>query len=755
MRLHFAFSHIQNKTMKYYLFIVGLLFPYAVFSQNILGKVTNENNEPLIGASVFWAYTTIGTTTGIKGEFELSTKGVSTKKLIASYVGHIPDTIEVNDQTFIVFKLKESQTLNEVVVKAQRDGVIISDLEPIKTEQITQTELGKAACCDLAGCFETQTTVQPQTTNVITNSKELRILGLSGVYNQVLVDGFPMIQGLTYTYGISSIPGTLVDNIYISKGANSVLQGFESISGQINVETKEPDKTDKLFLNAYINSFSEKHLNANYAVKKGKWRNLTAFHTVQPANKFDRDNDNFLDLPKLTRYMVSNKLKYGNDKDWGWNSRIGLRYLNEQRIGGQTFFNSDTDKGSTEVYGQTVNINQPEVWTKTGYRLNDQHNFVLFASSFYQDQESYFGTVKYDANQTNFYGNLQYELSYGKNVLKTGFSFRHLNLDEDIAFTENSLNRTYAGNYLREENIAGVFAENTLKLLNDKMTWVAGVRVDNHNQFGTIVTPRTLLKYDITPNTIIRANIGTGWRTVNLFSENIGLLVSSRDIVFAEQLEPEKALNTGINFTQKFNADNVTGFFSADYYRTDFQNQIFPDYDTDPTKTIIENFTGKSVSNTFQAEVYLNFWRQFEFKTGYSFLDVYREIAGQKVLLPFNPRHKVVTTLGYKPFSDKFHIDMNIHWYGQQRLPNTQSNPPEFQRPDFSENYMIFNAQFTYNLKNFEIYAGCENIFDFRQERPIIGWQDPFGQFFDTSSVWGPTRGRELYIGVRFKIPSE
>lgn len=745
----------SSETMIKYIFIVGLLFPCALFSQSILGKVTNDNNEPLVGATVFWANTTIGAKTGIKGEFELTTKDISTKLLIASYVGHTPDTIEISNQTFVVFKLSESHTLNEVVVKAQRDGVIISDLEPIKTEQITQTELGKAACCDLAGCFETQTTVQPQTTNVVTNSKELRILGLSGVYNQVLIDGFPMIQGLTYTYGISNIPGTLVDNIYVSKGANSVLQGFESISGQINVETKEPDKTDKLFLNAYMNSFLEKHLNANFVVKNGKWSNLTAFHTVQPANEIDRDDDNFLDLPRLTRYMVSNKLKYGNDKDWGWNSRIGLRFVNEQRIGGQTSFNENTDKGSTEVYGQTVNINQPEMWTKTGYRLNDQHNFALFASGFYQNQNSYFGTVKYDASQTNFYGNLQYELSYGNNILKTGFSFRHLILNESIAFTENTIQRTYAGEYLRKENTAGIFAENTLKLFNDKLTWIAGLRADNHNQFGSIVTPRTLLKYDVTPKAIVRVNIGTGWRTVNLFSENINLLVSSRDIVSTEQLEPEIALNTGVNFTQKFDAENVTGFFSADYYRTDFQNQIFPDYDTDPTKAIIENFTGKSVSNTFQAEVYLNFWRKFEFKTGYSFLDVYREIDGQKVLLPFNPRHKVVTTLGYKPLSEKYHFDVNIHWYGQQRLPNTQSNPPEFQQPGFSENFMLVNAQFTYNFKIFELYAGCENIFDFRQKRPITAWQDPFGQYFDTSSVWGPTRGREFYVGVRYRMMRE
>jgi len=261
--------------------------------------------------------------------------------------------------------------------------------------------------------------------------------------------------------------------------------------------------------------------------------------------------------------MVSNKLKYGNDQDWGWNSRIGLRYLNEQRIGGQTFFNPETDKGSTSAYGQTVNINQPEIWTKTGYRLNDQHNFVLYASSFYQNQKSYFGTVKYDAEQTNFYGNLQYELDYKSNSLKTGLSFRHLNLDENVAFTDNTLQRSFAGKYLRNENIAGAFTENTMKFFDEKLTWIAGIRADHHNQFGFMFTPRTLLKYDITPNTAVRANIGTGWRTVNLFSENIGLLVSSRDIIFAENLNPEKATNFGVNITQKFNEDNISGFFKC------------------------------------------------------------------------------------------------------------------------------------------------------------------------------------------------
>lgn len=742
------------KRMKKYILLVSLLFPIVAYTQVISGKVTNEKNEILIGASVYWLGSTIGVATGINGVFEISMNEGGGRKLVASYVGYIPDTITVLDQVYIEFKLIEKKINSEVIVQGKREGVIISDANPIKTEQITQTELAKSACCDLAGCFETQTTVQPQTTNVITNSKELRILGLSGVYNQVLIDGFPLIQGLSYTYGISSIPGSIVDNIYVSKGANSVLQGFESMSGQINVETKEPDKSERLFLNAYINNFSEKHLNAHYSYKLGKGNNLTALHLVQPANRIDRDKDDFLDLPLLNRFLISNKWKYGNEKNRGLNSRIGIRFFNEQRVGGQTFFNTEGNKGNPNIYGQRVNMYQPEIWAKTGLRLNDKSNIVLFTSALHQQQNSIFGTVYYDASQTQFYSNLQYELKNPNNELKSGISFRYLNLQEVITFSDTNLRRTYAGNYARFEKIPGLFAENTAQFFNKKLTWIAGMRGDYHNQFGFQYTPRTLLKYDVTPKTIVRANIGTGWRTVNLFSENIGLLVSSRDVVFTEQLQPEKAINFGINLTKKFEMknDKLSGYFSADFYRTDFQNQIFPDYDSDPTKAIIQNFTGTSVSNGFQAELYLSILNRFEFKNGYNFLDVYREIGERKVLLPFNPMHKFITTFSYKNLQNKIRFDMNLHWYGVQRLPDTKSNPIEFQRPDFSKPFKVVNAQLTYSSKKFEFYTGCENIFDFRQLQPILSWQNPFSPYFDTSSVWGPTRGREFYVGIRYKL---
>ncbi len=739
--------------MKACLLVFGLLFPMLALAQNISGKVSNTEGQALIGASLHWLGTSIGTSTDNQGQFELSMPDIS-KKLIASFVGFTPDTIEVVEQTAIEFVLSQDRLLQEVVVQEAQEAVLISSLNAIKTEQITQTELRKAACCDLAGCFETQSTVQTQTTNFITNARELRILGLSGVYNQVLLDGFPMILGLSYTYGISSIPGTLVDNIFVSKGANSVLQGFESISGQINVETKEPDDTDRLLLNVYLNSFMEKQMNANFAFQHGKWSNLTSVHSVQPANKIDKDHDSFLDLPLLTRYLLFNKWKYGDEEDLGWNSRVGLRLLNESRVGGQQAFDPNSLEDNTTAYGQSVDIMQPEFWTKTGYRFNDRQSMRLFASWFFQDQNSVLGRVDYQARQSSLYANLEYDLQYEGHNLKTGISHRYLNLQEVIRFRENSLQRTYAGEYDRVENIVGVFAENTQRLFNDRLTWITGARADHHSQFGFKLSPRTVVKYDLKPRTILRANIGTGWRTVNLFSENIGLLVSSRDIIFAEALKPEEAINYGINFTQKFDTQNelLSGYLSLDFYRTDFQNQIFPDYDSDPAKAIIQNYQGTSISNGFQAELNLKIGQRFECKTGYNYLDVYRKHGEAKQVLPFNPKHKILATFGYKPLSNTFQFDLNLHWFGQQRLPNTQSNPVQFRRPEYSEPYAILNGQFTYNLSRIEMYIGCENIFNFRQAQPIISWQNPFGPYFDTSSVWGPSRGREGYIGMRYRL---
>lgn len=750
-----TFEHCLTEMYRVLLSSVLLLVLHAAYCQeSVTGVVMNMDDDLLIGAQVYWADGGKGVVTGTDGRFELDPPGEGLYPLVARFVGYQPDTLVVGGGYECTYYLKPMGDLDAVEIMERQDGVFISNLNPVKTETITQTELRKAACCDLAGCFETQTTVQPQVTNVITNAKELRILGLSGVYNQILIDGLPMVQGLTYTYGLSGIPGTLVDNIHVSKGANSVVQGYESMVGQINVETKNPVNTDRLFLNAYINNFGERHLNANVAFKKGKWSNMTALHTVQPARVIDRDDDRFMDLPLLTRYMVFNRTQYGDESQRGFYSRVNFRYMDEQRIGGQVNFDPSRHLGETEVYGQQVQINQPDVSTRSGYRFNERTQVVLLASAFMHRQDAWFGTVHFDAEQYNGYANIQLEHDYGAtHSMKTGVSYRHLTLSETIAFSDD-LNRTYDGRYVRVENIPGMFVENTMNFFDNRLTWIAGVRTDHHNTFGTITTPRSLLKYDLAEQTSVRASAGYGWRTVNLFSENNLLMIGSREVVFAEELNPETSINYGLNFTHKFDNDRLSGFFSLDYYRTQFGNQVFPDYDADPGVAIIENFTGTAISEGFQAELFVRLARRMEIKTGYNYLHVYREIEGERRLLPFNPMHKVVNTLSFTPLHEKWHVDANIHSYGRQRLPNTAANPVEYQRPDFSEPYTVVSAQWTSIFGQFQVYLGVENIFDFRQLQPILSWEDPFSPFFDTSSVWGPTRGREVYVGVRYAIAS-
>src|SRR6185312_6860912 len=251
-----------------------ILLPVFGIAQTLNGKVKNEKNQPVVGASVYWLDTALVANTDTKGDFQIQVPQKAVKKLAVTMTGYAADTVTITNETSVTVTLRSTQELKAVTVQGSKPGQYISSISPAKIEVITTTELKKGACCDMAGCFNTNASVQTVTTNIVTNAKELRILGLNGVYNQVLIDGFPMIQGLTFTYGVSSIPGPLIETIYISKGANSVLQGWESMSGEINVLTKDPASADKFYFNAYMNSFLEKQFNAYFTFKKPRFSNI-------------------------------------------------------------------------------------------------------------------------------------------------------------------------------------------------------------------------------------------------------------------------------------------------------------------------------------------------------------------------------------------------------------------------------------------------------------------------------------------------
>ncbi len=726
-------------------------------SQIIKGKLFGQSasgREILPGGSIQWIGSNTKVMVNDNGVFELTSSGVKDLRLVASFAGYKTDTVAVEGKTYISINLfRDQQQLDAIVVEGNRSFVTNS---VGKVELISRKELSKAACCDLAGCFGTQASVQAHTTNIVTNAQELRILGLSGVYNQLLADGLPMLQGSTYTYGVSTYPGTVVENIYVSKGNTSVLQGYESISGQINLETRQPGTSEKLFLNAYINSFGEKHLNANISgavPPDKKWNSLLSLHVVQPAGRVDGNDDGFLDLPLLTRYAAFNKWNYRNNEDSGFSMQLALRFVHEKRVGGQNSFSEKRDKGSNTVYGQWVNFNQPEASAKMVYRFSPASVLGFAASYSHHQQDAWFGITSYKAGQHLAYFNLQHALEWDdKHQLKYGASYRYQQLDEKILFSAVAPDRSYAGDYETQLKVPGVFVENTFNFAGNKISVIAGARADHHQQHGWYFTPRGMLKYSINKDHTFRASAGTGWRQVNLFSEQAMILTSSRDIVFAEQLMPEKAFNWGLSHTYKFTWGKSTGTLSADFYRTVFSNQFFPDYDVDPSKIVIQNFSGPSASNGLQVEGSIALWKQLELRAAYNYLDVYQEKSNEKTLLPFNPKNRIMMAASFKTKNNRWQADLNGNWFDKMRLPNTQANPEPYRRPLYSDAYSSMNVQGTFRKNRFEIYAGCENIFNYRQPDPIISADNPFGPYFDLSSVWGPTRGRELYMGIRYSI---
>jgi len=731
----------------------GHINSYAQHSGNhVHGRVVNAEGAGLFSAKITAPEVSKSVYADSMGSFYIASPA-HFGYLLISAPGYVTDSISISGIGHQELKviLSPVNDIGTAKVKGVAKNTHIGR-KPAKTEIITHSELKKAACCDLAGCFETQGTVKAVTTNVITNSKELRILGLSGVYNQVLTDGMPMIQGSSYTYGISALPGPAVYGIFVSKGTNSVLQGYESMVGQINVVPKFGNRSEKLLFNAFVNNFGENQYNAIWGVDKKKWNNFLAVHLVNPAGEQDRNGDSFTDVTRLNRFVIYNKLQMGVQKTKGLQTTIGLKLALEKRVGGQLGFNADTDQGSSSIYGQTVNYTQPELYAKFKWLFNETSNIELMTSGQYHDQESYFGPVHYQAEQKQIYANAQYNKDWalGDNIFKGGVSLRSLEIAEEIDFTRNALARTYDSSYLKSEIIPGLFAENIWNWRGDIIQLITGARADYHNQFGWQFTPRAMLKYAVTEESTLRLSAGTGWRTVNMFSENIGLLSSSRDIVFTEPLNPEKSLNIGVNFTQNFIFGKWQGYVTTDFYQTRFQNQFFPDYDTDPTKAFIGNFTGTSVSNAYQLDVISTYNRNLELKFAYNYLDVYRIVNEEKVLLPFNSKHRLMGAVSIKSRNKKWQGDLNAHWFGKQRLPDTRLNPDAFKQNAFSDAYATLNVQLTKKWKKWELYGGVENLADFRQTNPIANAQNPFDPYFDTSFTWGPIRGREVFVGVRY-----
>ena len=732
---------------------VATPLPNSAVVTGIVLEADNKGNfRPLPGASVVLKGTNTGVITDDKGIFKINADS-SVERLVVSYAGYESDTIAVHPKEDLKVILASGKHLAEVKVTARQKASYISMLNPIRTQVMTDKEIFKAACCNLSESFETNPSVDVSYNDAVTGAKQIQLLGLSGNYTQLTVENLPGPRGIATPLGLNSIAGSWIESIQLTKGIGSVANGFESIAGQINVELKKPETAEKLFFNGYINEQGKTDLNLNLAQKLGKkWSTGILLHDDFLNNSnLDFNKDGFRDLPTGNLISAINRWKFDNGK--GWLMQFGMKILKDRRTGGETAYNSSRDKFTTNHYGLGINTDRYEEFAKIGYVFPEKKykSFGWQLSSFQHHQDSYFGLSSYDAKQNNFYSNLIYQSIIGTtaNKFRTGISFV---CDQ---YKENFRNLIYN----RNEIVPGAFIEYTYTY-SEKFNAVAGLRIDHNNLFGFFVTPRLHLRYEPVNGTTIRASGGRGERTANIFAENLGVLISSRqvNILNASQgkaygLDPEIAWNEGISVDQKFKLFNRNGTVSVDFFRTDFQNQVVVDVDKSAREVDFYNLSGKSYSNSLQFEVNDEIIPKLDIRLAYRLFDVKTTYHGDLLERPLVAKHRAFANLAYEIKSWKF--DYTISYNGTKRIPYTGDNPVEYQLPERSPSYIMMNAQAskTFGKKYpLDIYVGSENLTNYYQKNPVLESDQPFGAYFDASMVWGPLAGRMFYTGLRYKI---
>lgn len=671
------------------------------------------------------------------------------KRLVVSYAGFQSDTINVNSENQIEIYLSPAVELNEVEIVSRQKTSNIGYMEPIKIQKIGAGELQKAACCNLSESFETNPSVDVSFTDAVTGTQQIQMLGLAGPYTQITRENMPDIRGLSAIYGLTYTPGPWISSIHLMKGTGSVVNGYESIAGQIDVNLWSPHDMDRFYLNLFANE--EGRFEANVSAKSQvgkKWSTGLLLHGKTNQQRHDKNADGFMDMPVGSNFIGLNRWEYELD---GGHIEIGVKATYIDQLGGQTSYELG-DRLSNQSWGMQNKTKRLEAWTKTGKVFKDKpyKSFGLQLSGIYHDQKSVFGLTEYDALQKSFYANFIYQsiISNTNHKIKFGSSFVYDNYEEALDKQD----------YTNSEMVPGIFTEYTYNW-NERFNLVAGIRGDYSNTYGFFTTPRVHLRYLMSEHLILRASAGRGQRTARIISENVGILASSRTLDIQSQnpdyaygLDAEVAWNYGVNLTWEFELDYRDGLVSLDFYRTDFQNQIVVDLDSDVRKVSFYNLDGSSFSNSFQAQLDYELIKRLDVRLAYRWYDVRTTYGGDLLEKPLVATHRAFVNLAYET-RNKWKFDGTFNWQGQKRLPSTIENPLEYQRAAESPSFILVNAQISKSWKEkFDIYLGVNNLLDFKQNDPIIAADQPFSEYFDASMIWGPIFGRNVYLGLRFRI---
>jgi outer membrane receptor for ferrienterochelin and colicins len=650
----------------------------------------------------------------------------------------------------------KQDTLKTVTVEANKKGIKKSISGTANTTLVTSKELLKAACCNLAESFETNPSIDVNFSDALTGTKQIKMLGLTSPYIMITEENIPSVRGASQAYGLSFTPGTWVESIQITKGAGSVVNGFESISGQINTELNKPLKDIPFYLNAYGSTDSRFELNTHFNRKISEdWATSLFVHGNARVSKNDMNDDGFLDNPLGKQFNIINRWQYAC-AETGWVAFLNLRYMNDEKQTGQLNFDPDRDKLTTNYWGSEINTERLDFSSKVGYVFKDMpYQSIGFQNAFSShNQESYFGLNQYDIKQQSYYSNLIFNsiISNTMHKFATGLNFTYDKYSEFVNLTDVS----------RRDNSAGAFFEYTYDD-GDKFSYILGGRFDYHNRLGAFFTPRLHVKYNPWDKAVLRFSAGRGKRAANIFAENQNLFASSRTFQVLDTngkvygLNPEIAWNYGLSFTQNFKLFGLNADTTIDFYRTDFQNQAVVDVMNSPQQALFYDLKGKSYANSLQIDFNLEIIKHLNLRTAYKYYDISTDYLSGSYQRPLQAKHRFFANVEFATHivekGRQWKFDYTFNWLGKQQLPNTAAKPQEDQLPEFSPSFAVMNAQITRTFSStFEMYVGGENIGNYSQRKAVLGSDNPFGPNFDTSIVYAPVFGQMYYAGLRFKI---
>ena len=774
--------------MKRIFTLLLLVFACSTFAaaQKIHGKVyfLSSTGEKEAGAfaNVWWVEGKSSVEADEAGEFTIKSVKGDNITLIAAYVGYAQDTIKLYENGVnlhpdaqIVFNLAPANELESVYVTGRQEANYLSKTASIKTEVISAAGLCKMACCSLAESFESSASVSVGYSDAVTGAKQIKLLGLSGSYTQMLDETRPVMRGLASPFGLSYIPGQWLESIQIAKGPSSVVNGLEAITGQINVEHRKPTAENPLFINLFTNSNLRTEGNVASSLQLNeKWSTVLMGHFSKDNMVHDGNADNFRDDPLTQQLNFDNRWLYFSPD--GLQIRFGAKYVNDARIGGHKDYKEGMNKRDgldfgeaydAGIWGNEIHNTGVSGFFKLGIPLNEDQskNIAIVADYSYYDMKSSYGIKDFGGYQNMGFFNAMYHQDINENHKYTiGLSGRIDDVHSSYAdFGGVAGIYQWTSDVDRKEfntfdKVFGAYGEYTYTL-DEKVSLVAGLRADYSSLWGWQVAPRASLKYSFTDETVVRFTGGRGFRTPYVITDNLGVMSSGRGLRISENIQAEDAWTFGGNFTQYFRiGDRENNYFSFDYFRTGFNHKVVYDWDCGVADAMVDiyDFTeatkgnNRAYTDTYQVDLSIEPIERFTAIATFRYSNAMISMKNQGLVeAPMTSRYKAVLNLQYAMPMNKWMFDFTAQLNGPCKLPTPLKN---MTGKDYSEVYPMMFAQITKKFSAVDVYVGVENITNYTQQNPILNADRPYSKDFNASMVWGPLMGRMYYIGMRYTM---